>query len=401
MKRVPKLPKGLYRRRNRAGAELPTIWCWYYAPGSKQPSRESTETEDVEEALRFRHARLAETGQARAHRRRRASVRVKDLLDLAVKDCTDEGREVPPGKYEALNHALGHLRAVEDVESTTLDDLCREWRRRGIRWHKDAEGTVTERPDDRVRPISAATCNRYMAFLRHGYVLGKEKLGIVHPTLTFPQFSEPKNPHPIPPDVLETIFAHLAPEPRAQLFRFLHLAGPRVGQVLGTLASQFTPSTGTIRWTDEDTKQGSPHIVTYTGDALEILHWFIEHRDPACPGLFQEAGKPLTKDLLDYAWERACEAAGLPLGRKGGGYVIHDLRHTFVSEAHDAGLSAGVIMAFTGHVQEPTMHRYLRVSATAQAQAQQVLDAHRRAQAQRVAEQRNKVVELAGRRAAS
>jgi integrase len=113
----------------------------------------------------------------------------------------------------------------------------------------------------------------------------------------------------------------------------------------------------------------------------------------------QERRKPKLARI--YAWERACEAAGLPLGRKGGGYVIHDLRHTFVSEAHDAGLSAGVTMAFTGHVQEPTMHRYLRVSATAQAQAQQVLEAHRRAQAQRVAEQRKKVVELAGRRAAS
>ena len=88
------------------------------------------------------------------------------------------------------------------------------------------------------------------------------------------------------------------------------------------------------------------------------------------------------------------------MGRRAGGYVIHNLRHTFVSEAHDAGLSAGIIMAFTGHVQEPTIHRYLRVSATAQTHAQEALDAHRRAQAERVAAQREKIVSLAGRRAA-
>jgi hypothetical protein len=34
---------------------------------------------------------------------------------------------------------------------------------------------------------------------------------------------------------------------------------------------------------------------------------------------------------------------------------IHHLRHTFVSETHEAGLTAGVIRAHMGHVQEPTM----------------------------------------------
>jgi len=28
----------------------------------------------------------------------------------------------------------------------------------------------------------------------------------IHPTLTFPHFAEPKNPRPIPPDVLASIF---------------------------------------------------------------------------------------------------------------------------------------------------------------------------------------------------
>jgi integrase len=249
-----------------------------------------------------------------------------------------------------------------------------------------------------------------MAFLRRGYTLGKEKLGIVHTTLKFPQFTEPKNPRPIPPDVLATIFEamdarddegrRLEPEARVKFFQFLTVAGPRKGQVLHTLAEQFTPATGTMRWTDEDTKTGLPHIVTYTGEARELLDWFVEHRDRACPALFQEDGTILTKDKLDGTWERACERVGLPVGRKAGGYVIHNLRHTFVSEAHDAGLSAGVIMAFTGHVQEPTMHRYLRVSTGAQAGAQETLEAHRRAQAERVAAERAKVVSLAARRAA-
>jgi len=71
---------------------------------------------------------------------------------------------------------------------------------------------------------------------------------------------------------------------------------------------------------------------------------FVAHRDPACPALFQEDGKPLTIYEVNDTWTRAFRAAGLPLGRKAG-YTIQHLRHTFVSEAHKAGETAGVIMA--------------------------------------------------------
>jgi hypothetical protein len=48
------------------------------------------------------------------------------------------------------------------------------------------------------------------------------------------------------------------PSPDGRFLRFLLVAGPRKGQVLGTLAEQFTPATGTVAWTDEDTKQALP-----------------------------------------------------------------------------------------------------------------------------------------------
>jgi len=174
--------------------------------------------------------------------------------------------------------------------------------------------------------------------------------------------------------------------------------GPRKGQVLATRAEQFTPATGRMHWTDEDTKQEEPHIVTYTGEALDILLWFVAHRDLACPALFQEDGKPLTIYKLAVTWTRLCERAGLPVGRKNGGYTIHNLRHTYVTEAHEAGTSAGVIMAMTGHVEEPTMLHYLRVSAKAQQCAQERLEAHRREQAAQV--KASNVVRLRGQRIA-
>jgi integrase len=315
-----------------------------------------------------------------------------------VADYTDRGQTVPPGFVKAWMAVLGTARAI-DVRRDNLDTIVRMWRKSGIRWEK--------RDPKRVRPITAATANRLVAFLRRGYSLGREKLNLAHPTLTFPHQEERRNPRPIPPDILADIFEamdatdakgrRLEPLPRAKFLRFLAVAGPRKGQVLRTRAEQYTPATGTLRWTDEDTKQGLPHVVTYTGEARDILDWFVEHREPSSPALFQEDGQPLTKDMLDGTWQRACERAGVPSGRRSG-YVIHDLRHTFVSDAHDVSLSSGVIMAHTGHVQEPTMLRYLRVSAPAQQRAQEQMDAYRRQQAEQIAARAKKVTRLAGRR---
>lgn len=403
MRSKKKLPPGLYRRKKKlvdgTVVELPTLWCRWRVPGRRHAERESTKTTDVDEALRYLYAKKAETGHVRAVRRRREHVKVQELLDLVVKNYGDEEQQVPPGMYETLNFALGHLRA-EDVEADQLDELCREWRRHGIRWHKPPTGDPVERPAQRVRPVTKATCNRYMAFLARGYALGREKLRLKQLTVIVPHYSEPKNPKPIPADILAAIWTGMADEPEARMkfLRFLYLVGPRKGQVLGTQAEQFTPSTGTLRWSDEDTKAGVPQTVTYTDEALDILRWFVAHRDPACSALFQENGSPLTRGQLDGTWERACKRAGLPLGRKHGGYTIHHLRHTYVSEAHDAGLSAGVIMAHTNHVQEPTMLRYLRTSAAAQQRAQEQLAAHRREQAERV--KSSNVVRLVGSRGA-
>lgn len=385
----------VYQPKGRNGQRTAIWWMQYYVPGERKPMRCSTKTADEAEARRILHARLAECGRMRAARVQQASVTVKDLLDLAVADYQKDGKTVPWGHYAALHHALGHLKAFEDIESTTLDALCEEWRKHGIRIEKDADGVVAEREAYRVRPLAGATLNRHMSFLSLGYTLAKKKLALVHATLCFPSYEEPKNPHPIPPDVLADIFQHLCPPPRANFLRFLVVAGPRKGQVLDTLASQFTSAIGEMRWTDEDTKSGLPHIVTYTGEALDLLNWFVEQRDRSCPYLFQEDGQRLTGDKLDFAWERACRAAHLPIGRRNKGYVIHDLRATFVSDAHDAGLSAGVIMAHTGHVQEPTMYRYLKTSAAAQVVAQEKLDQHRRGQAARVAAARQQLRRIA------
>jgi hypothetical protein len=84
-----------------------------------------------------------------------------------------------------------------------------------------------------------------------------------------------------------------------------------------------------------------------------------------------------TTDKLNAAWWAACREVGLPLGRKNGGYVIHELRHTMVSEWIHAGEPEKAIMSLTGHKAVATLHRYGHTSAEAQRAAQERVAAWR------------------------
>jgi hypothetical protein len=110
---------------------------------------------------------------------------VDDLLVLVENDYADTGRVAPPGHLAALRHALGTVRALE-VDREMLDDLVRMWKRDGVTW-PGREPKNPGRPDP--QRLSGATCNRYMATLRRGYTLAREKWGLLT-ALTFPHEAE-------------------------------------------------------------------------------------------------------------------------------------------------------------------------------------------------------------------
>jgi hypothetical protein len=58
------------------------------------------------------------------------------------------------------------------------------------------------------------------------------------------------------------------------------------------------------------------------------------------------------------AWETACEKAGFPVGRKNGGYVFHNTRHSAVTNLVNAGTPAHEAMAVSGHRTRSVFDRY-------------------------------------------
>ena len=64
---------------------------------------------------------------------------------------------------------------------------------------------------------------------------------------------------------------------------------------------------------------------------------------------FFDNGKPITK-RCETGLKTACGKAGITWGRDvEGGFIFHDLRHTFVTDARKAGMDRTVRMNITGH----------------------------------------------------
>ena len=78
---------------------------------------------------------------------------------------------------------------------------------------------------------------------------------------------------------------------------------------------------------------------------------------PHCPYLFHgpdcRPGHTASKRYgcvgdFKKAWAAACKAAGLPIGRKAGGYVFHHTRNTAATNLRANGLDEGDCMALGG-----------------------------------------------------
>jgi integrase len=78
--------------------------------------------------------------------------------------------------------------------------------------------------------------------------------------------------------------------------------------------------------------------------------------------VFTYRGKPIKGDIRAKL-KKACASAGILYGRfVRGGFVLHDLRRTFVTYLADAGERDKVIMALAGHVTPSMLLRYDRPS---------------------------------------
>jgi integrase len=89
-------------------------------------------------------------------------------------------------------------------------------------------------------------------------------------------------------------------------------------------------------------------LLEYLGEIPRALH---------TARVFLYKGRPISDIRGGLA--NACKKAGIPYGRNvQNGFIFHDLRHTFTTNARKAGVSETVIMKITGHATREMFDRY-------------------------------------------
>ena len=120
---------------------------------------------------------------------------------------------------------------------------------------------------------------------------------------------------------------------------------------------------GTSVLRPSDTKTGEGRHVYFNGEVRDVLERLGKVRSISHNFVFTYRGNPLKsiKVCLARALKRA----------KISDFRLHDLRHTFVTNARKAGVDRTVIMKLTGH---KTLSMFTRYNTVDEADAKQALN---------------------------
>jgi integrase len=327
--------------------------------------KESTGTTDVDAAKRFRSGRLAEHPTVRAQRIASDTVTVGEALALLAADRQKRRKWVQHALVAGLRHAVGHLR-VTDLRRQHLDDACERWQAVGIEY---PERKTKRNP---MHPASGTTCNHGMRTLRAALKLAVEKLGVVaHASMSYPRFDETVTGQKIEPADVYRILSHFDVWQKAALVELAYLTGVRKGQLRKTELRNVRVAHGLVTalvWEAPKVKNRRPHSVPLTEGTRRqaIVQRLWEARRLGCR-LFHVDGRPVGE--LKSEWRRACKLAGVPCGRKAGGFVFHDTRVSAISNLADAGVPDTVARSISGHRTASVHARYQITAESTQAAA--------------------------------
>jgi len=122
-----------------------------------------------------------------------------------------------------------------------------------------------------------------------------------------------------------------------------------------------------IRLEAEDTKEGKPKTIPLGREAYRMLRSIPRPIHDNHVFLYQ--GKPIQRNF-STGLKTACKEAGITWGREvKGGFIFHDIRHTFVTNMRKAGVSKSVRMSITGHAPKDMDDRYNKVDIQDQHEA--------------------------------
>jgi integrase len=154
-----------------------------------------------------------------------------------------------------------------------------------------------------------------------------------------------------------------------------YYTGMRKGEILNLTWDKVDLQNRMIRLEAEDTKDREKRNIPICDELYSLLASMPNrlHDSGQANHVFQFKGEPV-RDIRT-GLRRACKKAKIKYGRfVKGGFIFHDLRHTFNTNMRKAGVAESVIMRVTGHSTREMFDRYNTIdeSDTRRAVAQMV-----------------------------
>jgi len=252
------------------------------------------------------------------------------------------------GSYDRIKGALGQFNAVlgdRIINSITKEDL----KTYQIKRKKNGKALATI---DMEISIARNTV-LYAAF-------DDKKIG-GHVLETFRQVKKLLKPSAnardriLNPDEYQKLMAFL-PVHMKPVLAIAFYTGMRKGEILLLTWDKVDLKKRLIILEADDTKDKEPRKIPILSELYKMLNEIPKAIHDKHVILYN--GKPIKRDFR-ASLTRACELAGIPYGRFiKGGFIFHDIRHTYNTNMRKAGADQSVIMAITGHSTYEMFERY-------------------------------------------
>ncbi len=157
--------------------------------------------------------------------------------------------------------------------------------------------------------------------------------------------------------LIEKAVDHLKP-----ILYTAYYTGMRKGEIVNLTWDRVDLKNKIIRLEASDTKDNQARAIPICKELFSILQSLSNRIQAADKDnhVFLFRGKPI--EDIRAALTKACTDAGIEYGRFAkGGFIFHDLRHTFNTNMRKAGVSESVIMEITGHSTREMFDRYNRI----------------------------------------
>jgi integrase len=330
---------------HRSGKLLPTLHIHYPGRDGKT-ERETAHTTNLVAARKFRAKRLEEHGRGEPGRAAE-KVLVRELLAAVVVNYEINRRDSLPtlkSHVKVLTEAFGHLRAI-DLSTDRVERCQRAWQEHGT---------------------TNATINRRGNVLQRAFNLGRQGRK-VHFVPYIPRLTEQGARGRYIGEADARALRLNLPAYMRDFFAFALEHGIRKGQLARTQRRFVDLDRGVIEWPAAECKAKRAHTVPLEGDGLTIVERLMARPPLHCPYLFHgprcAPGHAPSKAYgcigdSKKAFRTAGKKAGLPIGRKAGGFVFHHTRNTAVTNLRAGGMQVEDAMQITGHQTSHVFRHY-------------------------------------------